>query len=101
MSDYGALSVTPSGRDGWEGITEKPSLASDTSDMDAQGRLEFAFARSFSGDDGERVLSHLRAITLGRALGPEASDAALRHLDGQRCLYLHIETLIDRGRSSK
>lgn len=64
----------------------------------APDQLEVAFARCFAGADGEAVLDHLRSVTLERALGPGSSDADLRHLDGQRCLVLHIQALIDRGR---
>lgn len=57
-----------------------------------------AFARAFSGADGELALSHLRALTLERCLGPEASDAALRCLEGQRLLAAHILSLVEQGR---
>lgn len=60
--------------------------------------LARAFARAFSGADGELALSHLRALTLERCLGPEASDSALRCLEGQRLLAAHILSLVDRGR---
>ncbi|MFA7431108.1 MAG: hypothetical protein WCZ23_13200 [Rhodospirillaceae bacterium] len=54
-------------------------------------------ARVFSGGDGRRVLDHLRGLTMTRALGPAAPDAALRHLEGQRALVAHILALIVRG----
>ena len=101
MPDLDAPSVEPVGQDGWAGLADGFAASSSSFDLESQGRLEVAFARSFAGEDGERILAHLRTITLGRALGPEASDAALRHLDGQRCLYLHIQSLIERGRSSQ
>lgn len=59
-----------------------------------------AFARGFSGPDGDLMLGHLRALTLDRALGPAASAAEIRHLEGQRCLVRQIETLIARGRAA-
>lgn len=58
-----------------------------------------AFARCFAGPDGARVLAALRAMTLDRALGPDASDAALRHLEGQRQLVAAILALTARGRA--
>lgn len=67
-----------------------------TADRD---RLARAFARCFAGDDGVRVLAHLRALTRDRVFGPEASDAALRHVEGQRQLVALIESQIARGRS--
>lgn len=60
--------------------------------------LARAFAACFRGGDGERVLSFLRAATLERALGPEASEAQLRHLEGQRQLVMIMTVLIRRGR---
>ena len=80
---------------GWAGLAE----AAHAQAPEEARRAEIAFARCFSGDDGERALAHLRAITMERALGPGASDAAIRHLDAQRCLVLHIQSLIERGRN--
>lgn len=57
-----------------------------------------AFARAFSGADGDLALAHLRSLTLDRCLGPEASDASLRCLEGQRLLASHILSLVERGR---
>jgi len=62
--------------------------------------LARAFARCFGGDDGGRVMDHLRAITLGRAHGPGASDAQLRHAEGQRQLVAYVNALIERGRQA-
>jgi len=66
---------------------------------EARARLVRSAARVFRGDDGACVLAHLRALTLERHLGPEASDAALRHLEGQRALVAHLERLIAEGRA--
>ena len=63
----------------------------------ADRTLSSAFTRCFQCRDGETVLAYLRAITLGRALGPGAGDALLRHLEGQRQLVAHIIQLIQRG----
>lgn len=58
-----------------------------------------AYVRCFSGPDGAAVLADLRRCTLGRALGPDASPALLRHLEGQRALVLRIVALAGRGRA--
>jgi len=58
-----------------------------------------SFARCFAGGDGMRVLAVLRAMTLDRTLGPDAPEAALRHLEGQRQLVATILALIARGRA--
>ncbi|MDR1360706.1 MAG: hypothetical protein LBJ18_00120 [Rickettsiales bacterium] len=62
--------------------------------------IEKSYAKTFHGTDGARVLTHLRGITIERFLGPDASDAALRALEGQRALVHQIEQLIDRGKNS-
>jgi hypothetical protein len=40
-------------------------------------------------------------MTLERALGPDASDAALRQLEGQRRLVLTMRALVNRGRDGR
>ena len=60
--------------------------------------LPLAFARCFAGPDGEQALGHLERIFLDRRLGPSASDAELRHLEGQRSAVAYIKALIARGR---
>ncbi len=61
--------------------------------------LARAAAKVFSGADGERLAKYLRAITLERALGPDAAVAQLRHLEGQRQLVRHLLALAERGRA--
>ena len=56
-------------------------------------------ARCFRGADGAALLAYLKALTLDRALGPDAEDAALRHLEGQRHFVRHICTLIEVGQN--
>ncbi|WP_456341095.1 Bbp19 family protein [Varunaivibrio sulfuroxidans] len=51
-----------------------------------------------STPDGEKVMAHLSAVTLDRALSPLAADSVLRHLEGQRQLVAHIKALMRRGR---
>ncbi len=62
--------------------------------------LAAAAARCFATPEGARLLAHLRALTLDGALGPGASDAALRHREGQRALVLHLLALAARGRGA-
>lgn len=64
-----------------------------------QDTLALAAARIFSGADGEQLARYLRAITLDRALGPDATIAQLRHLEGQRQLVRHVLALAERGRA--
>jgi hypothetical protein len=62
-----------------------------------QSDLASAFARCFRGNDGERVLMHLRRITIERRPAPDCSEAELRHLEGQRHLAAYIQQLVARG----
>lgn len=62
-----------------------------------QGDLSAAFARCFRGSDGDRVLAHLRRITIERRPAPDCSEAELRHLEGQRHLAAYILQLVARG----
>lgn len=71
----------------------EPPTAADT--------LAPAFAACFRGAEGQLVLAHLRGLTRDRVLGPQASEAELRHLEGQRVLVRHIETLVARGRAPR
>ena len=61
-------------------------------------QLDLRAARVFRGKDGELFLKYLRSITLEAVAGPEASDCALRHLEGQRYLVSIIQRAVDRGR---
>ena len=56
-----------------------------------------SFARCFGGRDGVAVVEHLRQSILDRRLGPRASDAELRFLEGQRSVVAHILSMIERG----
>jgi len=57
-----------------------------------------AFARCLAGQDGQRVMAHLERTILDRRLPPSASDAELRHLEGQRCAITGIVAMIERGK---
>ena len=61
--------------------------------------IERAFARLFTSEDGQKVLSHLQVITFQRALGAGSTDQQLRYLEGQRAMVATILRLIDRGRN--
>lgn len=70
---------------------------SENESENTSGDLCAAFARCFRGSDGERVLAHLRRITIERRMAPDCSEAELRHLEGQRHLAAYIKTLVERG----
>lgn len=58
------------------------------------------FRRVFGNGDGAQILDGLCAITLGRALGPDAGDHAIWHLEGQRALVLRILRLCQAAPAS-
>ncbi len=63
----------------------------------SEAELSALAARCFRGRDGERLLDHLRALTLKRALGPRSSNKELRYLEGQRQLVARLSELVKRG----
>jgi hypothetical protein len=81
------------GENTWPWGTEPPAAD------DADDSLPRAAARALSGADGEKLAQYLRALTLERALGPDAPIAQLRHLEGQRQLVRHLLALAERGRA--
>jgi hypothetical protein len=83
------------GHAGWAWFEPSPRVD------EAEGvALARAAAACFAGAEGERLLAHLRALTLDRACGPDAPDALLRHVEGQRALVAHLAALIERGRGA-
>ncbi|SDG67821.1 hypothetical protein [Roseospirillum parvum] len=78
---------------GWESLERRPADPDQTPD-----HLARAFARCFAGPSGELALAHLESLTRQRVLAPEAGDAALWHLEGQRHLVARILALIAAGR---
>ncbi len=60
--------------------------------------MEKNYVKTFNSPHGEKVLEHLRAITIGRFLGPNATEAELRSLEAQRALVHQIERMLARGK---
>lgn len=87
------------GETGWTWFDAATAGAAAEDEGEAGRETARAFARCFAGPHGQQALGHLRAITADRFLGPEAPDAALRHLEGQRQLVAYIAALAERGRS--
>ena len=77
---------------GW-GWFEEPRPASEA-DLD----LCRAFHACFQGPQGELALRHLQRVFLDRRLPPSASDAELRHVEGQRSVVAYIGALVERAR---
>lgn len=56
------------------------------------------FVRTFGGNAGDAVLTHLRATILDREMAADCSDAALRHQEGRRSVVREILRMIERGK---
>ena len=65
-----------------------------------EDQLNKIFAACFRSPAGHEVLGYLRSITINTVVGPEASDAALRHKEGMRFLFGVIDARINAGHSS-
>ncbi len=93
--------MPPDSRNGWRWFEAPP--ASERADGAAPPNAELAraFARCFGSPEGEAALRHLTDLTLRRALGPDAADAQLRHLEGQRQLVAYVHALVARGRAGQ
>lgn len=76
---------------GWEWLEQAPA-------PDQTDELPRLFADCFRGARGEIVLAHLRRAFLMRRLPPSASDAELRHLEGQRTVVAYIMDMIERDK---
>lgn len=85
-------------KDGWAWFATDNNQGVGETLPDIGKELTQNYARCFSTVDGQKVLTHLRAITLNRALGPKSKSSLLRHLEGQRQLVSFVEAQINRGR---
>lgn len=77
---------------GWVWLDSTPTGA------EPAAELCRAAVACFATTNGRLVLRHLRQSYLDRRLAPTASDAELRHVEGQRSVVAHLLRLIDRGR---
>lgn len=70
-------------------------------DSDYESKLNLAAAACFGTAAGKLVFEHLRAITTNVASGPEITDRALMHLEGQRYLVGLLSQRINLGHKEK
>jgi hypothetical protein len=80
---------------GWGWFEGVAAPAHDPSELE----LCRAYARCFAGPDGDEVIAHLARSILDRRLPPNASDAELRHLEGQRFAIAGVIAMVERGRA--
>lgn len=60
--------------------------------------LDAAFFKTFNSLHGQRVLQHLRGTYVFGILSPDATDAELRHREGQRSIIAEIEQRKERAK---
>lgn len=88
--------------DGWGWFAESGDGQPAILDADDEAiDLPKLAARCFRGADGQRLLAHLRRITVERAFAPDASARRLRHLEGQRHIVRYLEALVRAGIADK
>jgi hypothetical protein len=67
-----------------------PWVPSETANPPQDDDLAAAMAACFTGRHGDIVIQHLRSQFLDRRLPPSASDAELRHVEGQRSAIAYL-----------
>lgn len=63
-----------------------------------QRELDVAFFKTFNSLHGQRVLQYLRGTYVFGILAPDATDAELRHREGQRSIIAEIEQRKERAK---
>jgi len=62
--------------------------------ISSDNKISLDIRTLFRQPSGQEVLKYLRSITIEAVTGPAASDAELRHLEGQRYIVGLIERRI-------
>ena len=75
-------------------------LESDGARLDPPAELSRCAAACFGSPSGRLVLRHLQRLFADRRLPPSATDAELRHVEGQRSVVSHLLQLLERGRGA-
>ena len=75
----------------WQDLQNKKSLKGEVNEVDQ------VFASVFNQIDGKKVIEYLESITINSVCSPQATDATLWHLEGQRYLLHIIKNKIKKG----
>ena len=75
-------------------------LESDGARLDPPAELSRCAAACFGSPSGRLVLRHLQRLFADRRLPASATDAELRHVEGQRSVVSHLLQLLERGRGA-
>jgi hypothetical protein len=85
--------------DGWQGLQEVDPQIADKQQVDKDD-VDRLYLRVFGSDDGQKLLTHLRSMTIEQPTwypGEEASYGYAR--EGQNSLVREIERRIKRARN--
>jgi hypothetical protein len=79
---------------GWDWLDQAEAAADQPDD------LARSAASCLQSAHGQHLLRHLTRSFLDRRVPPTASDAELRHAEGQRSVVGHLIRLVERGRQA-
>jgi len=79
-------------------MSEHDPRTEPTAASSAPSELLACARAALGGDAGAYLLRHLERRYLGHALAPSATDAELRHLEGQRSVVLYLHHLVATAR---
>ncbi len=85
--------------DGWQGLQEVDPQIADKQQVDKDD-VDRLYLRVFGSDDGQKLLTHLRSMTIEQPTwypGEEASHGYAR--EGQNSLVREIERRMKRARN--
>ena len=79
--------------DGWDGLTEAPRIEARQADD-----LDILYGRCFKSEEGQKVLAHLRSITIERPTWAPGEDASYGYLrTGMAEIVRMIEKRVERS----
>ena len=78
--------------DGWDGLTDAPRIEVQQADD-----IDILYGRVFKSEEGQKVLSHLRSITIDRPTGVPGEDHSYGYVrTGMAEIVRMIEKRIER-----
>ena len=96
MNDKENIENTKDAFDDFVGVQKMFDCAKDMKNDFAN--VSMYFAKTFLTNSGKKVLAWLCNMTLGRYLPPNAKDAELWYLEGQRYIVHFIMNMINNGK---
>ena len=95
--------AAPERRDGpgWAWFDAPDQLQQQQQPVEPAREVCRSFLACFADAQGEAALHHLRRVFLDRRLPPSATDAELRHVEGQRSVVAYVQALLERARDPR